>query len=485
MAFKISLNGSNYTSESRRRAFEEALAHSDHHIAVNGENGKHEARPAEPAEPASSQPATQAAVAPEVVVSDYSRVFEGLERGLLHSYDHQSETLRVHQQYLSNQASYADIFAALMQEQGSLVTSENTAGSRAEVLLQVLQSLTRSVEQFHAHQAETLQVHGQFLKQQSDYAQAFVQLLQTQYGVALQGSDPGRSGLNGSNGNGHKGKGRRIAPVHGGNGTSPVGDPVSTSPVIQSASVPVAAAVVQPVEQTLGESVEGVPAPAMVAPVAVNAGVSVEVLGAALLDIVSEKTGYPAEMLELEMDMEADLGIDSIKRVEILGALQDQHPQLPEVETDALAELRTLAQILDYMSSVDEAGSRTESTAGALSSTESLEAVSDLAGASGSAETSAAPDLPDTASLTADLLAIVSDKTGYPAEMLELDMDMEADLGIDSIKRVEILGSLQDQHPELPEVDSEALAELRTLAQIVDYMKEGIADTEPGDSKKA
>ena len=55
-------------------------------------------------------------------------------------------------------------------------------------------------------------------------------------------------------------------------------------------------------------------------------------------------------MLELDMDMEADLGIDSIKRVEILGALQETHPELPEVETDVLAELRTLAQIVDYMS---------------------------------------------------------------------------------------------------------------------------------------
>ena len=31
-----------------------------------------------------------------------------------------------------------------------------------------------------------------------------------------------------------------------------------------------------------------------------------------VLNIVSEKTGYPTEMLEMSMDMEADLGIDSI-----------------------------------------------------------------------------------------------------------------------------------------------------------------------------
>ncbi|TNE86849.1 MAG: SDR family NAD(P)-dependent oxidoreductase [Deltaproteobacteria bacterium] len=43
------------------------------------------------------------------------------------------------------------------------------------------------------------------------------------------------------------------------------------------------------------------------------------------------------------------------------------------------------------------------------------------------------------------LLAIVSDRTGYPAEMLDLDLDLEADLSIDSIKRIEILGVLSDE----------------------------------------
>ncbi|NJL32937.1 MAG: hypothetical protein HC893_02645, partial [Chloroflexaceae bacterium] len=48
--------------------------------------------------------------------------------------------------------------------------------------------------------------------------------------------------------------------------------------------------------------------------------------GAALLAVVSDKTGYPVEMLDHAMDLEADLGIDSIKRVEILGTLQEQFP---------------------------------------------------------------------------------------------------------------------------------------------------------------
>jgi len=171
-------------------------------------------------------------------------------------------------------------------------------------------------------------------------------------------------------------------------------------------------------------------------------------------------------MLELEMDMEADLGIDSIKRVEILGALQDAYSALPDVETDALAELRTLGSILEYVTA-QTAGSEQPVAAAA-------EAVPDV-------PAQAADVMPaelassELESLGDELLAIVSEKTGYPAEMLELEMDMEADLGIDSIKRVEILGALQDLHPNLPDVETEVLAELRTLAQILDYMKDGAA----------
>jgi acyl carrier protein len=64
--------------------------------------------------------------------------------------------------------------------------------------------------------------------------------------------------------------------------------------------------------------------------------------------------------------------------------------------------------------------------------------------------------------------AAVAEKTGYPVDMLEGRMDLEADLGIDSIKRVEILASVQEKVPGLPELDNEKMAALRTLAQIID-----------------
>ena len=52
------------------------------------------------------------------------------------------------------------------------------------------------------------------------------------------------------------------------------------------------------------------------------------------------------------MDMEADLGIDSIKRVEIMWSLQEQLPHLPQVSGSEMSELRTLKEIADHLSSL-------------------------------------------------------------------------------------------------------------------------------------
>lgn len=210
-----------------------------------------------------------------------------------------------------------------------------------------------------------------------------------------------------------------------------------------------------------------------------------------LLEVVSEKTGYPVPMLTLDMDMEADLGIDSIKRVEILGAMQDQFSDLPPVQPEALAELRTLGQIVQHMgqpSAIAPLPSAPETIQPVAAPTvvpsilpsmpvhspgtqETLTVGSAIAATASTSQTSVltAPAL-DLNQLVSALLAIVSDKTGYPPEMLNLEMDMEADLGIDSIKRVEILGAVQDAFPNLPTVNPEALAEMRTLEQIVQYM---------------
>ena len=41
-----------------------------------------------------------------------------------------------------------------------------------------------------------------------------------------------------------------------------------------------------------------------------------------MIEIAGERAGYPPEMLDLDANLEADLGIDSIKRVEIIAAVR-------------------------------------------------------------------------------------------------------------------------------------------------------------------
>ena len=200
--------------------------------------------------------------------------------------------------------------------------------------------------------------------------------------------------------------------------------------------------------RTLGEIVEymgkagGVTNAPAAAPVASAAAPSID-LNALMLKVVADKTGYPAEMLTLSMDLEADLGIDSIKRVEILSAMREEAPSLPEVDAGEMSALRTLGEIVEYMGK--------------------------SSGESAAPAPVASPAAPSI-DLNALMLKVVADKTGYPAEMLTLSMDLEADLGIDSIKRVEILSAMREEAPSLPEVDAGEMSALRTLGEIVEYM---------------
>ncbi|QIS20424.1 phosphopantetheine-binding protein [Nocardia terpenica] len=68
-----------------------------------------------------------------------------------------------------------------------------------------------------------------------------------------------------------------------------------------------------------------------------------------MFDIVADKTGYPTDMLEPGMEMEADLGVDSIKRVEIMSAMRDRYPAVGEVPMEEIGEIRTLGEITDFL----------------------------------------------------------------------------------------------------------------------------------------
>ncbi len=367
----------------------------------------------------------------------------------------QSQTLEVHGQYLNNQQEYIQACFGLMQQQSALFSNIAQSG-KTQPVEQIIESVERSMMQVHKHQADTLQIHQQYLRSQIESTGKFYQLTQQGYSHLVEDdySQPLIA---------HQ----KIL----------LDREVTELNVPEEQSVNQYLPVVTPAAPEVEHNLPKIEAQKL--------EIDFDTLSLALLAVVSDKTGYPSEMLELEMDIEADLGIDSIKRVEIIGALQEQVPDLPQPNLEEMAEveLRTLGQIVDYMRGLAERGTGnrepgTESKQNLTPQPSSLQANEENLTQNSKPISDAAiedtkPSVIDSDTLSRELLAVVSDKTGYPSEMLELEMDIEADLGIDSIKRVEIIGALQEQVPDLPQPNLEEMAEvdLRTLGQIVDYMQ--------------
>jgi acyl transferase domain-containing protein/NAD(P)H-dependent flavin oxidoreductase YrpB (nitropropane dioxygenase family)/acyl carrier protein len=213
-------------------------------------------------------------------------------------------------------------------------------------------------------------------------------------------------------------------------GSQPGGSPVSGSGSAATAS---------PVLFPASEPAPVAPEPPAVIAAQPTAAVDADQVMAMLLALVGERTGYPEDMLGPDLDLEADLSIDSIKRLEIIGELADRagfgtgqggDGSLDESVVEELVTQKSLRSIVDWivdhLLGAPDGGTPDEASAPAGSSDARARTLSGD-------------------ELMALLLALVGERTGYPEDMLGPDLDLEADLSIDSIKRLEILGELADR----------------------------------------
>ena len=74
--------------------------------------------------------------------------------------------------------------------------------------------------------------------------------------------------------------------------------------------------------------------------------------------------------------------------------------------------------------------------------------------------------------------SFITDKTGYPEELLEDEADLEADLGIDSVKQSEIMAKVRTEFKLSDIVDSEEGLP-HTISDIVSYIKSNQSNTVP------
>ena len=87
-----------------------------------------------------------------------------------------------------------------------------------------------------------------------------------------------------------------------------------------------------------------------------------------LREVISERTGYPTDMLEISLNLEADLGVDSIKRIEILGAFHRQTGLIGHDLMENVSKLKTIGQILEFLEPPSHRPAETGNQRGADSS---------------------------------------------------------------------------------------------------------------------
>ncbi len=148
-----------------------------------------------------------------------------------------------------------------------------------------------------------------------------------------------------------------------------------------------------------------------------------------MVAIVAEMTGYPAELLDLDLDLEADLGVDTVKQAEVFAAVRERFG----VERDENLQLRDFPTLTHVIGWVRDKTGIQPTPAAAPTAAEAATAAP------------AAPAATAGDEVTDSVVAIVAEMTGYPAELLDLDLDLEADLGVDTVKQAEVFAAVRER----------------------------------------
>ena len=197
--------------------------------------------------------------------------------------------------------------------------------------------------------------------------------------------------------------------------------------------------------------------PALVQPLAAGHGpLPVDEVRANLLKLLSEKTGYPSEMLDTKLDLEADLGIDTVKQAEFISEVRSLYG-IPRIDGLKIAEYPTIEHIIQFVISHLRPAAHDTNTA-------SLQDEPLSTATSG-------PQTEDE--VTKEIIQLLSQKTGYPEEMLALDLDLEADLGIDTVKQAEFIAELRKKY-RIPRIEGLKIADFPTIHHLVRFVHENL-----------
>ncbi|MFM7077112.1 MAG: SDR family NAD(P)-dependent oxidoreductase, partial [Planctomycetaceae bacterium] len=161
------------------------------------------------------------------------------------------------------------------------------------------------------------------------------------------------------------------------------------------------------------------------------------------------------------------LGIDSIRKAQLFGEIGQKYGLSADASV-SLDDFRTLRHLRDYMLPRVGGGAAATGVASAPAAAAPSRAAAPAPVAPTPAPVPAAP-AHAAAELETFLVDFVVEQTGYPREIVELDADLEGDLGIDSIRKAQLFGEIGQKYG-LSADASVSLDDFRTLRHLRDYM---------------
>jgi len=151
-----------------------------------------------------------------------------------------------------------------------------------------------------------------------------------------------------------------------------------------------------------------------------------------ILDIYSEITGYPKEMLDLNMEIEADLGIDTVKQATILSMISEKF-NIPQEDSVKLSNYPTIGHVVNMVQSkYAKEDNISKGSTVPYAKSDVFPGNINVAGS-------------EAGNVQEEVLKVISEITKYPVEMLDMNMEMEADLGIDTVKQATIFSILGEK----------------------------------------
>jgi phosphopantetheine--protein transferase-like protein len=180
-----------------------------------------------------------------------------------------------------------------------------------------------------------------------------------------------------------------------------------------------------------------------------------------LTEMFAENSGYDVGDLEPDFELEADLGIDTVKQAEIFSIIRERY-SLAKDEEFKLSEVQTLNAVVEYVigrMDVSTAPSAASETATTAQTEPAAATTTDSVGAAGV----------DRGAMLAQLTEMFAENSGYEVSDLEPDFELEADLGIDTVKQAEIFSMIRERY-SLAKDEEFKLSEVQTLNAVVEYV---------------